>query len=349
MAIRAKHLTRVLSAAGACWAIAAVSAAAAGPALVAGGGDARTILALAPGNHPEGIAAGKRGVLYLGNRRDDGAGFVSEILAIARDGSVSTLAVLARLDRDNPGDDGVLGLATDRRGDVYAAVVAPGAAAHGVWQIARDGSRRTRLPGSERITFPNALAFDRRGNLYVTDSFGGAIWRFASRRGRATYRAGEPWVRHELLAPALDDPFGFPLPGANGIAFAPPNRLYVANTEKGLIARVPIDLADGSAGEPAVVAAGPDLATVDGLAADAHGRVHAAIPGHAILGTAPLVRVDPVTGVVSGIDPGEWDEFDVPLSLTIDTRRQARACWRPTATFPASRPRRAGRASSAWT
>lgn len=323
MAVRMMYPAHVLAAAVACCGLVAVSASAqAAPADPVADGDARMIFALAPGNHPEGIAVGKRGVVYLGNRRDDGAGFVSEILAIARDGSASTFAVLARLDGDNPGDDGVLGLATDRRGDIYAAVVAPGAAAHGVWRIARDGSRHTLLPGSERMAFPNALVFDRRGNLYVTDSFGGAIWRFATGRGRPAYRAGEPWVRHELLAPAPHDPFGFPLPGANGIAFAPPNRLYAANTEKGLIARVPIDLADGSAGEPAILAAGPDLATVDGLTADAHGRVHAAIPGHAVLGTSPLVRVDPRTGVVAGLDPGEWEQFDVPLSLTGDTRGQ---------------------------
>ena len=96
------------------------------------------------------------------------------------------------------------------------------------------------------MTFPNALTFDQRGNLYVTDSFGGAVWRFASgRAGRLHARhAGQPWARHQLLAPAPDDPFGFPLPGANGIAFAPPNRLYVANTEKGLVAEVPINVGD---------------------------------------------------------------------------------------------------------
>ena len=103
----------------------------------------------------------QEGVLYLANRRDDGEHYVSEILAIARDGSVSTFAVLAQLARDgDPGNDGVLGLATDRRGNVYAALVSPDAVAHGVWRITRDGSRRTRLAGSERMIFPNALAFD---------------------------------------------------------------------------------------------------------------------------------------------------------------------------------------------
>ena len=282
-------------------------------------GDARPFLSLAAGNYPEGIAFGKQGVLYVSNRRDDGAHYVSEILAIARDGSVSTLAVLAELARDgDPGNDGVLGLATDRRGNVYAALVSPDPAVHGVWRITRDGSQRSRLPGSEGMTFPNGLAFDSRGNLYVTDSFGGSAWRFPSTgRDHHTPGAGAPWVVDELLAPAPDDPFGFPLPGANGIAFVKPNRLYVANTEKGLIAAVPIGR-DGSAGTPTLTAAGPGLSTADGLAADARGGLHAAIPGHAALGgISPLVDVDPATGsITSSLDPAAWTLFDVPLSLT---------------------------------
>jgi sugar lactone lactonase YvrE len=291
---------------------------AAQPAAAKSGGDARTVLGLAPGNHPEGIAVGKRGVIYLGNRRDDGAHYVSEILAIQRDGSLKTLAELAQLERDgDPGDDGVLGLATDRRGDVYAALVTHEPDTHGVWRISRDGSRRTRLPGSERMTFPNALAFDDRGSLYVTDSFGGAVWRFPC----PPYGTGAPWAEHELLAPAVDDPLGFPLPGANGIGYARPGRLYVANTEKGLIAQVPIRR-DGSAGEPALVAAGLGLSTVDGVAVDPFGAIHAVIPGHAILGISPLVRVDPRSGAVtSEVDSSEWDAFDVPLSLTFGAAR----------------------------
>jgi hypothetical protein len=279
-------------------------------------GDALQAFRLAPGNFPEGIAAGPHGVIYIGNRRDDGQHYVSEILAIGRDGSASTLAVLAELPRDgDPGNDGVLGLATGRRGDIYAALVSPDPALHGVWRLTRDGARRVRLPGSERMIFPNALAFDARERLYVTDSLGGTVWRFP-RSGSG----GAPWARHDLLAPAADDPYGGPLPGANGIAFLR-DRLYVANTEKGLIARVPI-ARDGSAGVPSLVAAGPGLATADGLAADARGGLHAVIPGHAALGISPLVQVDPASGSVApGLDPGEWAEFDVPLSLMFGAGR----------------------------
>ena len=275
-------------------------------------GEARMIFPLREGNHPEGIALDPRGTIYVGNRRDDGEHVVSEVLAIAGDGSASTLAVLAELETDDPGGSGVLGLATDARGNVYAALVTFDPATHGVWRIGRNGWEQARLPGSEEIVFPNALTFDPRGNLYVTDSIGGAVWRFPT--GADT--TGDRWAQDELFEPAPDDPFGFPLPGANGIGFHPPDTLYVANTEKGLIVRVPIDLADGSAGRPSLVAAGPALLTIDGLAVDALGGIHAVIAGHGVLGTSPLVHVDPATGTTTSSVAGpDLDEFDVPLSL----------------------------------
>ena len=110
-------------------------------------------------------------------------------------------------------------------------------------------SRRRRQPIPEQIVFPNALTFDRRGNLYVTDSYPedpagpGLVWRYRS------YCGGfEVWASDDLLAP---DPFENPIsppppapsfdaPGANGIAFAPPNHIYVVNNEKSLILHIRI-------------------------------------------------------------------------------------------------------------
>lgn len=337
MAIRRLALT--VSAAALCVALSAPAGATASGGHWLRVGDARSFLRLDPGNYPEGIAVGERGTVYVGNRRDDGEHFVSEILAIARDGSISRVAALAELELDgDPGDDGVLGLATDSQEAVYAAVVSPDPAVHGVWRIASDGSQRAHLPGSQGMTFPNALTFDARGDLYVTDSFGGAVWRFplVGRRHHPAYGTGRPWAEHELLAPSPDDPLGFPLPGANGIGFDRPNRLYVANTEKGLVAEVPINR-DGSAGEAVVVATG--LLTADGLAVDARGGVHVVIPGHAILGTSPLVRVDPRTGsTTAGVAPGAWDAFDVPLSLAFGTGRHRTSVFATNGDLPGVPP-----------
>jgi hypothetical protein len=265
------------------------------------------VLTLPSGDSPEGIAVGRTGTLYVSNRRVDGGQVVSEILRVSVEGDVSRLTTLA----SHPSFvSGVLGLAIDRHGTVYAALVTFDPATHGVWRVNPDGSGLARLPGSEQMVFPNALVFDSHGNLYVTDSFGGSVWRF-TRNG-----VGAEWIQDELLQPLPFDPFGIQLPGANGIAFDPPNHLYVANTERGLIAHIAIDLQDGSAAEPATVAQGLELLTVDGLAVDVTGDVYAAVPGYSVFGVSPLVRVDPVSGdTAPTVSPGDFGRFDVPLSL----------------------------------
>ena len=124
-----------------------------------------------------------------------------------------------------------------------------------------------------------------------------------------------------LLEPDPLDPFGFPLPGANGIAFFS-DVLYVANTEKGLLSRLPIN-PDGSAGAAELLAADPRLLTADGIATDKNGDIHVVIPGHVALEQlfgrpfAPLVRVNATSGEITStvFDDPDMPRFDVPLSL----------------------------------
>lgn len=75
----------------------------------------------------------------------------------------------------------------------------------------------------------NALGFDQAGNVYISDSFRGTIWRTGPGGGIA-----EDWVTNDLLKPN-----GFPPFGANGLDF---NRegsaLFVANTANDTIVRV---------------------------------------------------------------------------------------------------------------
>ena len=189
-------------------------------------GEVETVLELTPRiDRLEGIAIDRRGHLFFGNTRLDGDVRVSEILQISPEGVTSVFATL------DPTTDlingGVAGLAVSPQGDLYAALPTLNPATHGVWRIERGGAAE-RLPGSEAMEFPNALAFDARGNLYVTDTPQGTVWRF----GRNL--SGEVWIRHELLSPG---DFGI---GANGIAFSPPRDLFVANTDRALVARIPI-------------------------------------------------------------------------------------------------------------
>lgn len=158
--------------------------------------------------------------------------------------------------------------------------------------------------------------------MYVIDSFGpdflsGAVWRFnADDPGES----GELWVQDDLLSPCSDDPYGFPNPGANGVAFFPnpEPHLNVANTEKGLVAELAIN-EDGSA-RPVEVAVntGPfgSVGSIDGIQVDVNGDIHGVIPGAAALGIDPLVRVDAQTGTITPTvtDPDEAAKFDLALS-----------------------------------
>ena len=89
-----------------------------------------------------------------------------------------------------------------------------------------DGSQDTVTFGSNGFPAPNAMVFDRAGNLYVSDSFQGAIYRIASAATCATPCAVDVVSHDPLLATAGTPPFG-----ANGLALSPDEQvLYIANT-----------------------------------------------------------------------------------------------------------------------
>lgn len=269
-----------------------------------------SIVSLSEDNRPEGIALDPTGAIYLGNRRVEGGLRVSRILKVGTDGAVTVFATLEVA--GNPSTAGLLGLCVDPQGNVYAAVASFDEATHGVWRIRPDGTQMARLADSQGITFPNALAFDSRGNLYVTDSVGGEVWRF-DRRGNGTL-----WAQDALLQPGTTTLPALPPIGANGIAFVPPSTLFVANTRQGSIVRIPIH-PDGSPGSAENVARGLMLLSVDGIAADAHGQLHAAIPGFAVIpGSHPLVLVNPDTGEVTAT-PVDETFFHFPVSLAFGT------------------------------
>ncbi len=89
----------------------------------------------------------------------------------------------------------------------------------------------------------NGLTFDGSGNVYISDSFNGVIWRTGAAGGMAS-----AWLTNPLLKTTGLPPFG-----ANGIAF---NRagdaMLIANTGDDAVIRVPV--AGGVAGKPMVLA-----------------------------------------------------------------------------------------------
>jgi sugar lactone lactonase YvrE len=238
---------------------------------------------------PEGIALDKKGNIYVSLANQ------SELRKITPDGSESVLATLPI------GGFGLLGLAVDASGNVYAALATTDPGTSGVYRVNRNGASE-RLPGSENISFPNSLVFDKQGNLYVTDTTLGAVWKIP-RGGQA-----EPWLQDELLEGTGDFGFGIPI-GANGIVYRK-NTIHVANTEKGSIVSIPVNK-DGSAGTPENLIVDPGLSGADGLALDVHGDIYVV----RVIGDE-LVRINMDNATLNVLAS---DGLDSPASLAFGT------------------------------
>ena len=103
----------------------------------------------------------------------------------------------------------------------------------------------------------NDVTFDRAGNVYISDSFQGVVWKTGQSGGEAAV-----WVDDELLRTKGVPPFG-----ANGLRFNhDETALFVANTGNNTVVRVPIT--GGSPGAPAIFVNGVHGA--DGMIIDDH-------------------------------------------------------------------------------
>jgi sugar lactone lactonase YvrE len=197
-------------------------------------------------------------------------------------------------------DLGLLGLTIGPGGDVYGAVVS--AAAQGVWRFDEDGGAPERVPGTEAIGFPNGLAFDPDGNLYVASSAEGSAPTGAMRGG--IWRVSRDGAVERLLVDDVLGGTGALVPtgvGANGIAYRD-GLLYVTNTEKGALLSIPVGR-DGSLGEPTVVASAADLVGADGLALDSHGNVYIAVISQSkVVRVARDGAIEPIADASDGLD-----------------------------------------------
>lgn len=271
------------------------------------------------GTAPEGVAVDKLGNVYVsiaGSESD-------QIWKFSPDGSPSLLADFG------PPAGGNCGLAVDPQGNVYMARKPP--ALPGVFRLDKSGSIML-LPGTDNMVFPNAVAFDKQGALYVTEtysiapdgSFGqGGIWR-VPKRGSA-----EVWLRHELLTgPYVNPMFGFPV-GANGIAFRQ-NALYVINSDKALVVGIAV-LPDGSPGEPEIWKQVDDVPEsifygnpyipleLDGLGLDVLGNIYVAV-----VSRSAVVRINAAKRSQETIAFGPQLPVDAPRSLAFGTGKGER-------------------------
>ena len=230
----------------------------------------------------------------------------------------------------NMGSNGVVyGLAVTPDGDLYVAMALPGTD-HGVYRVDRKGNAE-RLPGSEKLVFPNGFAFDARGNLYVTESFSlvpggygqGGVWRIP-RGGEA-----ELWVRDPLLTGVAVPGSSQPPVGANGIACYHGD-LFVTNTDKGTVVRIPL-ADDGDAGPlemwkqledvPESPLAGSAFPIKpDGLALDVHGNLYTTVlTRNAVVRLRAGDTTQETVAVLGSTGQAPSALFDFPASLAFGT------------------------------
>jgi DNA-binding beta-propeller fold protein YncE len=129
-----------------------------------------------------------------------------------------------------------------------------------------DGSSDTiHFGGGARV--PNAMAFDSHGNLYISDSFQGAIFRIDNVASCATPCVVTLISHDPLLATA-----GFPPFGANGLAVSGDGKaLFVANTGDDRVLK--LDLTKPALSTDAVSVFAESINGADGIVFDRLGRL----------------------------------------------------------------------------
>jgi sugar lactone lactonase YvrE len=215
------------------------------------------------GQLPEGVAVSPRGDIYVTLA---GTG---ELRKIDRQTKVGV--TLAQFDI---GFGFLLGMAFD--GEVLYVVLGSFVDdTCGVWRVDEHGSseRVVAFPGT---AFPNDLTFDSAGNMFVTESIGGAVYRVTAEELAAD--SGAPitptlWIQDPLLVGDVEvSPVPFPI-GANGIVYDDERGVVlVANSQNPAV--VEIDDNGGQAGVLSVIASGEDLRGADGLALGKRGEVY---------------------------------------------------------------------------
>ncbi len=216
---------------------------------------------------PESLAVDRHGNIYVS------LALTGEIKKVTPEGHVSTFATLP-----SPSAGlGLTGITFDRRGNLYVAF-AGFDSNHGVWRVSKDG-RETELFAALTVNgrpdgYPNDLEFDKKGNLYVSDSIGGKVWKI-DRKGIVSIWKTDPLLMGVVL-PGLG-PITFPI-GANGLTFdEDEENLYIANSSLGRIVRIPVE-DDGNAGDAVTfVENEPLLRGADGITFDEDGKLYVAV------------------------------------------------------------------------
>ncbi len=216
------------------------------------------------GDLPESLTIGDDGSFYLSMS-------TAAIKRVAPNHTVSTFATLPV-----PAGTFATGLKFGPDGYLYAASGAFGPSPSGafVFRISPAGVV-TQYAALDPNGFPNDLAFDDQGNLFVTDPFLGLVWKIDHHTHAASVWLADPLLAGNPAHPALT----LHAFGVDGIAFdKDKHSLYFGNVDFGEILKADVEC-DGSAGDLEVFAGDARLLGVDGIAFDKKGTLYAAING----------------------------------------------------------------------
>jgi sugar lactone lactonase YvrE len=237
-------------------------------------------LAGTPCANPEGLSVDSRGNFYVGSAKIAPS---SAVCVFGRNGGLKKAITIPA---GPSGLVALLGVLFEGPHTVFAldfadTLVHPGATNGRVLSVDTVSGAVTTL--ADGFSFPNGIAEDLDGTLYVTDSFQGTITRMAQDGSGKTVWSSSPLLAGNPSAP-------LPI-GANGIAFDSRFRhVYVANTSNRQIIRIAVR-PDGTAGTAEIFADGAvidqdqqttnALLGVDGIAFDLVGNLYLAANANA--------------------------------------------------------------------
>ncbi|MBL9212314.1 MAG: immunoglobulin domain-containing protein, partial [Opitutaceae bacterium] len=233
------------------------------------------------------------------------------------------------------------GLALDRAGNLYVA----DRVSHAIRRISANGQVTTiaglaGTPGSAdgpreeaRFNFPNGLAVDASGNIFVADT-GNSTIRRIDINGFVTTLAGSPGVEAAVNGPGGVARFSIPF----GLALDTSGNLFVADTGNDLIRRITpagvVSTVAGNQSHPPFADGTGDAARFDnprGICVDAAGNLFVTDFGNAALRRiTPAGVVTTIAGAprVRGSADGRGDQvrFDGPMGIAVDAAGNLYVC-----------------------
>jgi sugar lactone lactonase YvrE len=196
-------------------------------------GQARRFATLPKGTaHPEGITVDANGNVYVADFDVDRNAPPGHIVIFDRSGQRSRVVKVAG------STNLLLGLDFHRIGERHVELLVVDFGAKNVLRVDPATGASTifaTIPGGAAAG-PNALAFDRFDNVYISDSFQGVIWQAGPTGGAVV-----SWAASPLLTTTGVPPFG-----ANGLAFNKcedtrcEDTLFVANTGNDTVVKIPV-------------------------------------------------------------------------------------------------------------